>query len=179
VVAAGIALVVVARWAARRRGTKWESWVALRIGDLLFTEVAGAFLIGFGLGGLVAPQFEGAGGPVSRIGPPGRFGPLDPSRLPSMLGIVAAAVVVLMRVDVRDILFRGSPPNALSAYVGWETRVIAPIPAGGYGEIAVRDGSGNVMSARATADMDIATGTLVRVTGTKDLKLVVAPISSS
>src|SRR5207244_9058840 len=70
-VSVGLALVVLARWASRTRGTKRDTWVALRIGDVLFTEIIGAFLLGYGLGGLIAPpEVAGPGGPPVRIGQP-------------------------------------------------------------------------------------------------------------
>src|SRR5437870_9521014 len=55
-------------------------------------------------------------------------------------------------------------------------QVIAPIQAGGYGQITMRDAMGYPLSAGATAETDIAQGTPVRVVGTKGLELVVAPI---
>jgi hypothetical protein len=181
VIAIGVALIVLARWAARRPGTRWESLVALRIGDVLFTEMVGAFLIGYGIGALISPQLDDGGppGPPGRPGPGGRFGgALSGNRLPFLLGVVAAAISAIVRIDWTDHLLRGpSKGNALSMYVGWDAKVVAPIRAGGYGEIALPDGSGNVMAIVATADTDIALGTLVRVTGTKDLNLVVAPIA--
>jgi membrane-bound ClpP family serine protease len=175
----GIGLIVLARWAARRPGTRWESFVALRIGDVLFTEVAGAFLIGFAIGALIAPQIDSGGppGPSGRPGPGGRFGgAFGGNRLPFILGLVAAAITAFVRIDWTDHLLRGpATHNALSTYIGWDARVVKPIRAGEYGEIALPDGSGNVMAVVATADTDIALGTPVRVTGTKDLNLVVAP----
>jgi membrane protein implicated in regulation of membrane protease activity len=174
--AVGVLLIVLARWASRTRGTRWDSWVALRIGDVLFTEIVGAFLFGYGLGGLVAqPEAVGAIGPPGSFGPPGRFGRLGPG-LPVMLGIVAAAVAIFTRVDLGALLLRGSTPgNGLSNYVGRDASVIARIQAGGYGQIEMRDGLGYPTSAVATADTDIAQGTPVRVVGTKGLNLVVAP----
>jgi len=183
VIVLGVALMVLARWSARRKGTRWESLVALRIGDVLFTEIVGAFLIGFGVGALIAPQLDAPGppGPPGRPVPPSRFGgAFGGNRLPFLLGIVAAAITAALRIDWTDHLLRGSTArNTLSTYIGWDARVVAPIRAGEYGEIALRDGSGNVMAVVATSDTDIALGTPVRVTGTKDLNLVVAPISSS
>jgi len=180
-IAVGVALFVLARWAARRRGTKWDSLVALRIGDVLFTEVLGAFLIGFAVGSLIAPQLDSGGppGPPGRvIGPAGRFG-LGGDRLPLTLGVVAAAIAALMRIDLGALLLPGrSAPNALSNYIGAHARVIAHIPAGGYGEIAVRDGIGNVMSVAATADTDLVVGSEVRVVGAKGLNLVVSPVTA-
>ena len=64
-------------------------------------------------------------------------------------------------------------------YVGWDGRVIAPIRAGGFGQIAMRDGMGYPMSAVATAETDIPEGTPVRVIGTKGLNLLVAPVTSA
>ncbi len=182
VVVLGVALMVLARWAARRQGTRWESLVALRVGDVLFTEVLGAFLIGFGIGALIAPQLDSPGppGPPGRPVPPSRFGgALSGSRLPFLLGIVLAAITAAVRIDWTDHLLRGpSARNSLSTYIGWDARVVAPIRAGAFGEIALPDGSGNVMAVVATAETDIPLGATVRVTGTKDLNLVVAPISA-
>lgn len=42
----------------------------------------------------------------------------------------------------------------------------------------MKDGLGYPLSAGATAETDIPQGTAVRVIGTKDLKLLVAPIQS-
>jgi len=182
VVVLGVSLIILARWAARRHGTRWESLVALRVGDVLFTEVVGAFLIGFGIGALIAPQLDSSGpaGPPGRPVPPSRFGgALSGNRLPFILGVVLAAISAAIRIDWTDHLLRGpSAHNALSTYIGWDARVVAPIRAGGFGEIALPDGSGNVMAVVATAETDIPLGTPVRVTGTKDLNLVVAPISA-
>jgi membrane protein implicated in regulation of membrane protease activity len=179
-VAAGLALVLLARWASRTRGSKRDTWIALRIGDALFTEIAGAFLLGYGIGGLIAPpEVAGPGGPPTRIGPAGRFGGLGAS-LPYTLGIVGAALAVLTRLDLSGLLLRGSHPRAgLSTYIGWDGNVIAPIRAGGYGQITIRDAMGYPLSAGATADVDIPEGTPVRVIGTKGLELVVAPIPAA
>jgi membrane protein implicated in regulation of membrane protease activity len=180
----GVGLVVLARWAARRKGTRSEM-VALRMGDVLFTEMLGMFLIGFGIGALVVPQLDRGGVPGGPpggvvVGRGGRFlRAVSDSGLPFMLGLVLAAIAAVVRIDWTDHLLRGpAKTNTLSTYIGWDARVVAPITAGGYGEIALPDGSGNVMAVVATADSDIALGTQVRVTGTKDLNLVVAPIAS-
>lgn len=176
----GLLLIALARWASRVPGTKSDSWVALRIGDILFTEVIGAFLLGYGLGGLVVQPDGIAGtGPPGRFVPAGRFGGLT-ANLPVTLGIVGAAVAVFTRLDLSGLALRGSTPrNGLSMYVGWDAEVIAPISAGGFGQIAMRDGLGYPLSAVATAETDIAQGTPVRVVGTKGLNLLVAPITSA
>jgi membrane protein implicated in regulation of membrane protease activity len=176
-VAFGLVLIVLARWASRARGTKRDTWIALRVGDVLLTEVIGAFFVGYGLGGFVAqPETAVRGGPPGRIGPGGRFGGLGPS-LPVAIGTVAAAIVVLTRLDLSNIVLRGSTPrNGMSVYIGYDARVIAPIQAGGYGQIAMQDALGYPLSAGATAETDIPEGTAVRVIGAKDLKLLVAPI---
>jgi len=177
----GVALIVLARWGARRPGTRWESLVALRTGDVLFTEVVGAFLVGYAIAALVAP-------PVDRPGPPpppgGRF--IRPglgfgsAELPFTLGLIAAAIAALQRIDLRDLLLRGrGARNPLKTYVGWDARVVARIPAGGWGQVALRDGSGNVMGVAATAASDIDAGTAVVIVGTQGRDLVVAPLSST
>ena len=175
-IVAGIALVGIARWAALRRGTRWDSLVALRLGDVLLTEVVGTFLIGYGVGTLVAP-------PDASIAPSsprnvGRFGPVaSPRDLPLTLGLVTAVFDVLAHVDLRGMVLGGhSTRNALASYIGWETSVIGAIPAGGIGQITVRDGLGNMVPIIATADIDIAVGTRVRVVGARHLTLVVAPL---
>jgi membrane protein implicated in regulation of membrane protease activity len=180
--ALGIALIVVARWAARHRGTRWDSFVALRVGEVLVTEVVGAFLVGYAIGSFIAPPGERTAVP----GPPppggGRFvrpGGGGPS-LPFTLGLVAAAVAALLRIDLRDLSLRGPMQrNPIATYIGWDARVIARIPAGGWGEIALRDGSGNVMSVAATAATDIPVGTSVVISGTQGRDLVVTPIPAT
>ncbi|HAF11426.1 MAG TPA: hypothetical protein DCK98_15275, partial [Chloroflexi bacterium] len=131
-------------------------------------------------GGLIAPpDAAAASGPPGRFGPVGRFGGLSVN-LPVTLGIVGAAIAALTRVDLSGLALRGSTPrNGLSMYVGWDGRVIAPIRAGGFGQIAMRDGMGYPMSAVATAETDIPEGTPVRVIGTKGLNLLVAPVTSA
>ncbi len=153
----GIALVVLARWASRQRGSRADTWLALRVGDVLFTEMLGAFLVAFAIGDLFASDDE-PGAPrrvgFGRFG--GRFGGAGSALpLPFMLGLVAAADV------------------------GIRARVIAHIPAGGVGEIAMPDGRGNVTSVVATADTDLTVGTAVRVTGIRGRNLVVAQTDSS
>jgi membrane-bound ClpP family serine protease len=178
--AIGLSLIVLARWASRVRGSKRDLWVALRIGDVLLTEILGAFLVGYGLGGLVAPpDAAAAGGPPSRFGPVGRFGGVSVN-LPVTLGMVGAAIALLTRLDLSGLALRAATPrNGLSMYLGWEGRVIAPISAGGFGQIAMRDGMGYPLSAVATAETDLPEGTSVQVVGTKGLNLLVAPITSA
>jgi membrane-bound ClpP family serine protease len=176
-VTVGLVLVVLARWASRVRGSKRDLWIALRLGDVLVTEILGAFLLGYGLGGLIAPPDAATNGPPGRFAPMGRFGGLT-ANLPVTLGAVGVAIAVLTRVDLSGLALRGSSPrNGLSMYLGWEARVIAPISAGGFGQIAMRDAMGYPLSAVATAETDIAQGTPVRVVGTKGVNLLVAPVS--
>src|SRR5512133_2159323 len=102
--AAGVALVVFARWAARRPGTRWESFGALRTGDVLLTECVGAFLIGYAIGSVIAPNPD-IGGPPGRLRPPGRFG--GGLNVPFTFGIVLALLAAIVRLDFRDLLLRG------------------------------------------------------------------------
>src|ERR671934_1623807 len=71
----GFVLIVLARWAVHR-SDRLDSWVALRVGRVLLTEVVGAFLLGYGIG-LLIEQLTASprGGPPGRIiVAPGRFG---------------------------------------------------------------------------------------------------------
>jgi membrane protein implicated in regulation of membrane protease activity len=176
----GVVLIALARWASRVPGTRSDSWVALRIGDVLFTEVVGAFLLGYGLGGAIADPATGVGGgPPTRFTPAGRFGGFT-ANLPLTLGLVGAAIAVITRLDLSGLALRGSTlRNGLSMYVGSDAQVIEAISAGGFGQIAMRDGMGYPLSAVATAEIDLAQGTQVRVIGTKGVNLLVAPISST
>ena len=181
-VVGGLALIVIARLASRTRGSKLDSWVALRMGNVLFTEVVGSFLLGYGIGGLISQPDA-----VARGGPPGggtviggRFGRLGgvATGLQYTLAIVGAAIAILTRADLSGFLLRGSTPrNGLNAYIGREANVIAPISVGGYGQIAMKDGMGYPVSAVAVAEMDIATGTPVTIIGTKGANLLVAPVA--
>src|SRR5919204_3478211 len=139
----GVGLITLARWATRREGGR-ALWLALPLGDLRLTEVVGAFLVGACLGSIIAPQFDGGlfMGRGRMIGPVARFGPIESSRLPAMLGLAVAALDALLQIDVVGLLLRGSPPQgALNMYLGWEARVVSAIPAGGVGQILLRGGS--------------------------------------
>ena len=176
----GIALIVLARWASRQRGSQADTWIALRIGDVLFTEMLGAFLVGYAIADLFASDDE-PGGPrrvgFGRFG--GRFGGAGSALpLPFMVGIAGAAVAALARIDFGAFFLRSRPAAQESEYVGIRARVIAHIPAGGVGEIAMPDARGNVTSVIATADVDITVGTAVSVIGIRGRQLVVSADAS-
>lgn len=153
--------------------------MAFRVGDVLLTEVIGAFLVGYSLGALIAPPDA----QVARPGPPGpprggRFGGGFGITLPIGLGLLGAIIAAVVHLDLRDLMLSGrATRNAVTSYIGWDARVIKRIPARGFGEILMRDGMGNVTSVAATADVDIEEGTTVRVTATRDLNVVVTPIT--
>jgi membrane protein implicated in regulation of membrane protease activity len=176
----GIGLIVLARWASRHRGSPADTWIALRVGDVLFTEMLGAFIVAFAFGDLFATDDE-PGGPrrvgFGRFG--GRFGGAGALPLPFMLGVAAAAVAALVRIDFGGLMLRSRPAAQASDYIGIRARVIAHIPAGGVGEIAMPDGRGNVTSVIATADNDLMVGTMVQVTGLHGRHLVVARADTS
>jgi membrane protein implicated in regulation of membrane protease activity len=176
VILVGVALIALARWASRERGSHADTWLALRVGDVLFTEMLGAFLVGFAIGDLFASDDE-PGTPrrvgFGRFG--GRFGGAGSALpVPFMIGIFAAAVAAVARIDFGAFFLRSRPAASESEYVGIVGRVIAHIPAGGVGEIAMPDARGNVTSVVATADADLTVGTTVRVTGIRGRHLVVA-----
>jgi membrane protein implicated in regulation of membrane protease activity len=177
----GIALIVLARWASRHRGSTADTWLAMRVGDVLFTEMLGAFLIAFAIGDIFATDDE-PGQPrrvgFGRFG--GRFGGGGSALpLPLMLGIFAAAVAAVARIDFGALFLRGRPAAKESDYVGIEGRVIAHIPAGGVGEISMPDARGNITSVIATADTELSVGTEIRVTGIRGRHLVVAASGGS
>ncbi|HYK98322.1 MAG TPA: hypothetical protein VEU77_07995 [Candidatus Acidoferrales bacterium] len=139
---------------------------------MYLTEMVGAFVVGYSLGSLISPPDTA----VARPGPPRGGRPGSGVTLPVFLGLLGAVIAALYHIDLRDLSLTGrAQRNALTSYLGWDARVIERIPAGGFGEIAMRDGSGNIISVAATADVDIAEGTTVRVTATRDLNIVVTP----
>lgn len=181
VMAIGVALIVLARWASRQRGSPADTWIALRIGDALFTEMLGAFLVAYAIGDLFTTDDE-PGGPrrvgFGRFG--GRFGGSGSALpLPFMLGLVAAAFAAILRIDFGALVMRSRPAANAADYVGMRVRVIAHIPAGGVGEVAMPDGRGNMTSVIATADTDLMVGTMVQVTGLRERQLVVARVDSA
>ena len=102
----GIALIVLARWASRHRGSRADTWLAMRVGDVLFTEMLGAFIVAFAIGDIFATDDE-PGQPrrvgFGRFG--GRFGGSGSALpLPFMLGIFAAAVAAVARIDFGALL---------------------------------------------------------------------------
>ena len=176
----GIALIVIARWASRERGSRADTWIALRVGDVLFTEMLGAFLVGFAIGDIFATDDE-PGAPrrvgFGRFG--GRFGGAGSALpLPLMLGIFAAGVAAVARIDFGAFFLRSRPAAQESEYIGIRARVISHIPAGGVGEIAMPDARGNVTSVIATADVDLTVGTAVSVIGIRGRQLVVGEDAS-
>ena len=109
-----------------------DTIVALRIGDVLFTEMLGAFLVAFAIGDIFATDDE-PGAPrrvgFGRFG--GRFGGAGSSLpLPFALGIFAAVVVALGRIDFSGLLSGARSAAKESDYVGTKARVIVRIPAG-------------------------------------------------
>ena len=171
----GAVLVVFASIMRRRPRNALIDWLTLRVGQASFVEIAGAFLIGFGIGQLLAPaspRVPGAGVVITRFGR-GPGGAFDP---PLMLGVVAALIDIGLRVDVLGLVVGGRSPNAASRFIGVEARVAEAIPAGGTGRIAVRNVAGEMVSVAATAPIDIPAGTIVQITALQERTFVVAPV---
>src|SRR5436190_21861233 len=79
-VTVGLLLAVLARWASQVPGSRRDLWIALRLGEVLVTEILGASLLGYGLGRLVAsPDAAAPSGRPRRSGPAGRFRGCGPS----------------------------------------------------------------------------------------------------
>ena len=141
----------------------------------------GAFIVAFAIGDIFATDDE-PGAPrrvgFGRFG--GRFGGAGSTLpLPFALGVVAALVVALGRIDFSGLLSGARAAAKESDYVGTKARVIVRIPAGGVGEIAMPDGRGDVTAVAVTADTDITTGTAVQVTAIRGRRLVVAPLDNA
>ena len=179
---AGFALLALDR-AAARLSDPARGLLKLSLGEVSFTEVFGMFLIGYSLGAFVTGTNQSAGpqgGPPG--GPPGRFagGSSGLSRgggLPFIAGLMFAVITILYRADLFARLSNTvSPTPGLSAIVGTLAQAVENIPAGGHGQITFRDPIGNVVSVMATADVDIAQGTHVRIVGARELNPLVTPL---
>ncbi len=186
-VIAGFALLALDR-AAARLSDPARGLLKLSLGEVSFTEVFGMFLIGYSLGAFVTganqnagppgrPQGGAPGGAPGRFGG-GRFSPLSRDGLPFIAGLVFAVITILYRVDLFARLSNTvSPTPGLSAIVGIEAQAVEHIPAGGHGQITFRDPIGNLVSVIATADVDIAPGTRVRIVGARELNPLVTPLA--
>lgn len=120
-----------------------------------------AFIAMFGVGGLFATQvFDIHGGQAAIVGV--GFG-----------GAGFAVAYGLFRALRRA---EGTRPFSVSDLVGHEASVSVAIPAGRLGTVYVR-AEGQTHEIAATAAVDLAAGSPVRVTGTAGTSLVVEPMT--
>ncbi len=122
-----------------------------------------AFIAMFGVGGLFATQvFDIHGGQAAIVGV--AFG-----------GVGSGVAYGLFRALRRA---EGTRPYSVTDLVGREGSVSVAIPAGRLGTVYVR-AEGQTQEIAATASVDVAAGTSVRITGVAGTGLVVEPLTPS
>jgi membrane protein implicated in regulation of membrane protease activity len=136
--------------------------ISFDIGGVSLMPPLLAFIAMFGVGGLFATQvFDVHGGQAALIGV--GFG-----------GVGFAVAYLLFRTLQRA---EGTRPFSVSDLVGREGSVSVAIPAGRQGTVYVR-AEGQTQELGATAGVDLASGTPVRITGVAGIGLVVEPIAA-
>lgn len=120
-----------------------------------------AFIAMFGVGGLFATQvFDVHGGQAALVGV--AFGGVGS-------GVAYGMFRALRRAE-------GTRPFSVTDLVGREGSVSVAIPAGRLGTVYVR-AEGQTQEIAATASVDVAAGTLVRITGVAGTGLIVEPLT--
>jgi membrane protein implicated in regulation of membrane protease activity len=136
--------------------------VSFDIGGVSLMPPLLAFIAMFGVGGLFATQvFDIHGGQAALVGV--AFG-----------GVGFAVAYLLFRTLRRA---EGTRPFSVTDLVGREGSVSVAIPAGRQGTVYVR-AEGQTHELGATASVDIAGGTPVRITGVAGTGLVVEPLAA-
>jgi membrane protein implicated in regulation of membrane protease activity len=135
--------------------------VGFDIGGVSLMPLLLAFVSMFGVGGLIATQvFDFHGGRAALVGT--AFG-----------GVGFAITWVLFQVLRRS---EGADPFSTSDLVGRDAYVAVGIPAGRFGSVYIK-AEGQTHEFSATATVDVAAGTSVRVTGVAGAGLIVTPIT--
>jgi membrane protein implicated in regulation of membrane protease activity len=136
--------------------------IGLDIGGVSLMPLLLGFVSMFGVGGLFATQVLGLhAGPAALVGTVG--------------GVIGFLIVFVMFSLLRR--SEGSNPFSTSSLVGRTASVAVSIPAGRFGSVLVK-AEGQTHEFSATAPIDIASGTPVRITATAGTGLVVAPVDS-
>jgi len=176
--AVGAGLIAISYF-ARGLGDPLRGFVRLSLGDVSFTEVFGVFLLGYGIGALIAgptPDTPG-GGPR----PGGGFGRGFGGPASALLrggpavttGFAIAFIWTLYRVDVLGKLTNPQSHKSVAAIVGTVAEAVEEIPAGGHGQITFRDPGGTLVGVIAASDVHVPRGARVRIVGTKGLNPLV------
>jgi membrane protein implicated in regulation of membrane protease activity len=136
--------------------------VGVDVAGVSVAPIALGFMAMFGIGGLFGTTvMDLDSGRASIVG--------------AGAGIVGALVVYFMF----RLLTRSQAPDAYSVHdlVGITGRVVVGIPRGRHGEVVISF-AGTSQKRAATADVDIASGSQVTVTGIAGSILIVAPVNA-
>jgi membrane protein implicated in regulation of membrane protease activity len=137
--------------------------IGLEIGGVALMPPLLGFVAMFGIGGLIGTQLLNLeNGPASLVG--------------GIFGVFGFALVFGMFSFLR----RSEAPESfsLSELVGQTGRVSVAIPAKRYGSVFISYG-GASHNLTATADVDVAPGSSVRITGIAGSNLVVEPLAGT
>lgn len=135
--------------------------IGFDIGGVSLMPLLLGFVSMFGVGGLFATQvLDLHAGPAALVAALG--------------GLLGLGIVFVMFSALRK--SEGANPFSTTSLVGRPASVAVSIPAGRFGSVLVK-AEGQTHEFSATADVDVAVGTPVTVTGTAGTGLIVAPIA--
>ncbi len=133
--------------------------IGIDVGGVSVAPIAMGFVAMFGIGGLFGTQILHMGSGIASV-------------VGALFGIGGAVFVYVMF----GMLVRGQSQEAYSMQdlVGMTGRVVVGIPKGRYGEVMLSF-AGTSQKRTATADADVAAGTMVQVTGVAGSTVIVEP----
>lgn len=135
--------------------------VGIHVGGVALMPPLLGFVSMFGIGGLIGTQLLGMGtGQASLLG--GAAGAIG-------FALVFGMFAMLRRAE-------GAEAFSLSELVGQTGRVSVAIPANRYGTVLISY-AGSSHNLTATADVDVAPGSSVRVTGIAGTNVIVEPLA--